>query len=296
MFAIDVKNFSKIYKSKFWKPNLAVNSINFQVACGEAFGFVGQNGAGKSTTIKALVGTIRPSGGTIELFGRSVLLPESRVGLGYAPESPYLHDYLSPLEILQMGLKLHKVDVKNEVSHCMEWLERFGLADVANKRIRSFSKGMTQRTALAHALCIQPRLLVLDEPLSGLDPVGRRQVVDILHEYKSEGGSLLFSSHVLHDVERLADRFGLIHRGELRAIRSQEDLHNSVGYLTVHTRGTSPVSGMNLLGDGRYTGEVPRAKLWQQLELLRSAGHEVLEIKAGADLERVFLELIADRE
>jgi ABC-2 type transport system ATP-binding protein len=97
----------------------------------------------------------------------------------------------------------------------MQWLERFALAQVASKRVRSFSKGMTQRVALAHAMAVQPRLLILDEPLSGLDPVGRKDVVDILENYRAAGGTIFLTSHVLHDVERLADRFGLIHRGEL---------------------------------------------------------------------------------
>lgn len=150
--------------------------------------------------------------------------PEARRGLGFVPENPSLQDFLTPYEILLMGLRLHGLRLGDERKHCMHWLERLDLAAVADSRLRGFSKGMLQRTALAHALAIKPRLLILDEPLSGLDPVGRKDVVDILDEYRRQGGTLFFSSHVLHDVERIADRFGLIHQGQLLTIRSPQEL------------------------------------------------------------------------
>jgi ABC-2 type transport system ATP-binding protein len=117
-------------------------------------------------------------GRNCRLFGTAVALPDARLGLGYVPENPYLYDYLTPLEILGMGMRLHRVRVSSPKAHCLTWLERLGLQHVASKAIRSFSKGMTQRVAIAQALCIKPRLLILDEPLSGLDPIGRRDVVE----------------------------------------------------------------------------------------------------------------------
>jgi ABC-2 type transport system ATP-binding protein len=169
--AIVIEELNKTYP-RSWKtpPFEAVRKLSLTVCEGEVFGFIGPNGAGKSTVIKVLTGVLRPTAGRAELFGKDVSLPEARRGLGYVPENPSLYDYLTPLEILTMGLAIHGVKLPDPRQHCMQWLERFALAQVASKRVRSFSKGMTQRVALAHAMAIQPRLLILDEPLSGLDP------------------------------------------------------------------------------------------------------------------------------
>uniref|UniRef100_UPI002582A931 ATP-binding cassette domain-containing protein n=1 Tax=Accumulibacter sp. TaxID=2053492 RepID=UPI002582A931 len=180
-------------------------------------------------------------------------------------------------------------------SHCLNWLDRLGLAQVAGKAIRSFSKGMTQRVAIAQALCIRPRLLILDEPLSGLDPIGRRDVVDILTEYKRGGGTLFLTSHVLHDVERLADRFGLIHQGVLRAVRSPAELSGDQEMVLVRTFGQTPVAGMREDFSGRWIGEVPRADLWERLEALRNAGHVVLELRPSLSLEVAFMRAVGQK-
>lgn len=125
-----------------------------------------------------------------------------------------------------MGVRMHGVDVGDVREHCLGWLEKFGIASVSKRPIRTFSKGMTQRTALAHALCCDPEFLILDEPLSGLDPIGRREVVEVLEEFRAAGRTLFFSSHVLFDVERLADRFVFIHEGKIRAVGSPDELLN----------------------------------------------------------------------
>jgi ABC-2 type transport system ATP-binding protein len=187
---------------------------------------------------------------------------DARLGLGYVPENPYLYDYLTPLEILGDGHAPASAQGQCPKAHCMAWLERLGLEQVASKAIRSFSKGMTQRVAIAQALCIKPRLLILDEPLSGLDPIGRRDVVDILSEYKRGGGTLFLTSHVLHDVERLADRFGLIHKGVLRAVRAPAELTGDQETVMVRTFGQVAVDGMREDFSGRWIGEVPRGDLW----------------------------------
>lgn len=215
MNAIHIENLEKTYpRNWLTKPVKALKGVSLTVPQGEVFGFIGANGAGKSTTIKILTGAMRASRGLVTLFGVRSENPKARTGMGYVPENPSLPDYLTPLEVLRMAMSLHGLKVDAPDTHCMTWLTRFQIDHVAKKSIRSFSKGMAQRTALAHALCVNPRLLVLDEPLSGLDPVGRRDVVDILAEYKRQGGTVFLTSHVLHDVERLADRFALIHQGE----------------------------------------------------------------------------------
>ncbi len=203
--AIAIHDLRKTYPRRWASPPFeALKGVSLEVAQGEVFGFIGPNGAGKSTLIKILTGVMRASQGEAALFGRAVADPAARQGLGYVPENPSLPEYLTPLEILDMGIRLHRVAVPDRRAHALRWLERFGLAEVANKTVRAFSKGMAQRTALAHALAVQPRLLILDEPLSGLDPIGRREVVDILADYRKAGGTIFLTSHVLHDVERLA--------------------------------------------------------------------------------------------
>ncbi|MCX7168292.1 MAG: ABC transporter ATP-binding protein [Rhodocyclales bacterium] len=296
--AINVCELKKDYR-KGWRGTTvsALRGISLCVDQGESFGFVGPNGAGKSTTIKILVGLAEATAGTAEIFGVSVHKSAARMGVGYVPENPYLYDYLTPLEILTMSLRLHQVQVPDIKSQCAVWLERLGLAQVASRPIRTFSKGMTQRVAIAQALCIKPRLLVLDEPLSGLDPIGRRDVVDILAEYKQAGGTLFFTSHVLHDVERLADRFGLIHQGELRAVRSPAELAGEEESLSVRSLGVKPVEGMRSDSAGRWVGEVARSGLWALLAALRDADHVVLEVRPALSLENAFMRAIgADRK
>lgn len=291
--AIEIENFRKIYSTGVKrKPVVAVNDVSLTVDQGEAFGFIGPNGAGKSTTIKVLTGVQRATSGTAKIFGVPVSEPDSRRRMGYVPENPYLYDYLTPLEILTMSVRLHGVELRDERQHCLQWLERFQLSAVAHRTIRSFSKGMTQRVALAQALCIEPRLLILDEPLSGLDPIGRRDVVDLLSEYKKGGGTLFFTSHVLHDVERLADRFGLIHEGQLRSVRSPGELVGDEEIFLVRSAGAAAVEGMREDAAGRWAGEIPRTRLWMQLDALRAAGHTLIEVKSTLSLEAAFLRVI----
>lgn len=292
--AISISKLKKTYPRRWASPPLeALKGISLGIEAGETFGFVGPNGAGKSTAIKILTGVMSPSAGTASLFGVDVSDPESRRGLGYVPENPSLPDYLTPLEILSMGLELHQRKPASARAHCMKWLERFGLADVANKVVRGFSKGMAQRTALAHAMAVEPRLLILDEPLSGLDPIGRREVVDILSEYRQQGGTIFLTSHVLHDVERLADRFGLIHKGELRAVRTPGDLVGEDDRVLVRSTGAAVVlPGMRAEPGGRWVIEVPRTGLWDTLRMLESAGHSLIEIKPTLSLETAFLHVV----
>jgi ABC-2 type transport system ATP-binding protein len=291
--AIAIEGLEKRYR-KGWRssPVAALAGVSLTVEAGEAFGFIGANGAGKTTTIKILMGLIQATKGSACIFGTSVSLPSARLGLGYVPENPYLYDYLTPQEVLLMSMRLHRVKVNAPDAHCLAWLERLGLAHVASKTIRSFSKGMTQRVAIAQALCIRPRLLILDEPLSGLDPIGRRDVVDLLSEYKRGGGALFLTSHVLHDVERLADRFGLIHEGVLRAVRSPAELAGDQEMLIVRSFGQQPLAGMREDFAGRWIGEVSRAELWGRLDALHKAGHVLLEVRPSLSLEVAFMRAV----
>lgn len=291
--SILVENFRKTYP-RTWKnpPFEAVKGISFKVDTGEVFGFIGPNGAGKSTTIKVLTGATPATSGRILLQGVDVSIPSSRRNMGYVPENPSLPDYLTPLEFLQMSLDINQIRPKNPRAHCMNWLERFGIAHAAKKLMRGFSKGMIQRAALAHGLVANPRLLVLDEPLSGLDPIGRRDVVEILADFKSGGGSIFLTSHVLHDVERLADRFGLIHQGELKTIAHPDDLMGGEETLVIRSLGHATVEGMAQETSDRWSGKCLRSELWPLLHQLEQAGHVILEVKPMLNLESAFLKYV----
>ncbi len=293
--AIHIENLRKTYPAAWRKPaKEALRGVSLAIGEGETFGFIGPNGAGKSTLIKILIGTLRPTAGEARLFGRPVSDAAARRGLGFVPENPSLQEFLTPYEILLMGLRLHGAKVGDERRHCLAWLERFGLGAVADSPLRGFSKGMMQRTALAHALAVKPRLLILDEPLSGLDPVGRKDVVDILDEYRGAGGALFFSSHVLHDVERIADRFGLIHQGELLTIRSpQEIAADQTGRYVLRYRGGALIEGSREVRADIREVEGDSSDLAGMLVRIHAAGGILQEVKPAMSLETVFFRTIS---
>lgn len=293
MDAITIRGASKRFAGSWRKPSFdALHALDLSIGQGEVFGFIGPNGAGKSTTIKILTGVLRPTTGSAMLFGVDVAQPAARRGMGYVPENPSLYDYLSPVELLDMGQQLHAVPRADIARNTRHWLERFGLADVADKRIRTFSKGMVQRVALAHALAIRPKLLILDEPLSGLDPVGRKDVADVLDDYRRQGGAIFLTSHVLHDVERLADRFGLIDHGSLLTVQSRHDFLAQDQRLTVRSAGETALDMLASDGAGRWQANCTRSELWAVLDALRAAGHVVLEVRPALALEDVFFRFI----
>lgn len=295
---IEIEGLCKTYAPSrpFGKPFQALSDVSLSVRRGEVFGFIGPNGAGKSTTIKILTGVLHPTQGRARIFGRDVSTPEARRGLGYVPESPALYDYLTPLELLEMGMAIHRVVKDGRRAHAMRWLERLGLAHVVNKRIRSFSKGMVQRTALAHALAVEPQLLILDEPLSGLDPVGRKDVVDILEEYRNAGGSIFLTSHVLHDVERLADRFGLIGGGRLLSVQASSEFAERSQTVAIRSLGQVEVSGFTRQRNGQWVAVVDKERVWDTLESLRVAGHSVIEVRPTLNLESLFFSQVQQQE
>jgi ABC-2 type transport system ATP-binding protein len=214
--AIDAKGLSKTYRLGFRARKVkALADLDLAVAPGSIYGFVGPNGAGKSTTIKILVGLVRPSAGTATLFGRAIADPSARLAVGYLPENPSFHDFMRPLEVMRYlgrlsGLRGADLDRRAEAL-----LERVGLAGARDLTVRKFSKGMVQRLGLAQALVHDPPLLVLDEPMSGLDPIGRKEVRDLVLELGRQGKTIFFSTHILSDVETICDRVGMLLGGRL---------------------------------------------------------------------------------
>ncbi len=291
--AIELIQIDKHYRDNWLRKKQTLFDVCLSVEEGEAFGFVGANGAGKSTTIKIMMGLLKPTKGQAFLYGKPAVDPQARIGVGYVPENPLLYDLLTPMDILQAVVRFHQRRSSGSRQHCMKVLESLSLAHVANKPLRGFSKGMVQRTALAQALVIEPRLLILDEPLSGLDPVGRKEIVDILGAYCANGGTVFFSSHVLHDVERLADRFGLIHQGKMQALCSVAEMAARSTGFSVISCGESAVAELALtpLKKGLWKMSVDGARLWDVLQRLRDAGHSLAEVRPESNLEKMVLEL-----
>jgi ABC-2 type transport system ATP-binding protein len=197
------------------KIKTAVHDISFEVPEGEVFGLLGPNGAGKTTTLRMLLGLLPPTRGQAFLLGRPAGPPESRQDVGFLPENPYFYDHLTALEFLEFSGELAGMPRSSARAQAKELVERVGLSHAATTRMRKYSKGMLQRAGLAHALMGRPRLLFLDEPMSGLDPIGRREVVDLIRELKEQGTTVVFSSHILHDVEVLCDRVAILRAGRL---------------------------------------------------------------------------------
>ncbi len=206
----------------------ALRGVSFAVERGECFGYLGPNGAGKTTTMKVLTGLMTPSSGRVELLGGRPSEAAARRGLGYLPENPYFYEHLTPREALEFYGVLSGLDARTVRERSAALLERVRLTDAADRRIRSFSKGMRQRFGLAAALVHEPELLMLDEPLSGLDPAGRHLVKEIILEERARGRTVFLCSHVLADVQELCDRVVVLHKGQIaRAGRIDELLDSS---------------------------------------------------------------------
>jgi ABC-2 type transport system ATP-binding protein len=221
---LHVQDLEKTFRIGFFRKRVeAVRGVSFEVRSGEIFGLLGPNGAGKTTTIKAVLGLIFPNRGTVRLFGQPVG-PAGLRRVGYLPENPYVYQYLRPLEFLDLCGRLCSMAPAARRARAAELLERVGLAHAVDRAIGKFSKGMMQRIGLAQALLHDPELLILDEPMSGLDPIGRRSVRDLLMEQRRRGKTLLLTSHILSDVEMLCDRVAVVQRGQVTDYGSLHEL------------------------------------------------------------------------
>src|SRR6267378_5731602 len=218
--AIEIENLTKEYPFGFLhlKKKTSLEGLNMQVEMGEVFGFIGPNGAGKSTTIKLLMGLIFPTAGTARILDRPISDVEMHKDIGYLPEQPYFYDYLTAAEVLDYFARFHGFSAAERKERVQKMLRKVGLETAGKIQLRKFSKGMLQRVGLAQAIVHDPKLLILDEPMSGLDPVGRREVRDIILELKNAGKTILFSTHILSDAEMLCDRVGVIAGGQLRGV------------------------------------------------------------------------------
>lgn len=219
---------AKTFRVGFWgKPVEALREVSFELRAGESLGYLGPNGSGKTTSIKCVMALIRPSAGTLQLFGHDPSSPVARARVGYLPEAPYFYDWLTPVEVLDYVGHLYGLDGVTRRQRTQHLLERLGLGHAAKRPLRGFSKGMLQRVGIAQSLLADPDLLIWDEPMSGLDPVGRMEVRELMAELRREGKSLFFSSHVLADVETLCDTVVILDRGKAVAQGRLRDLLNT---------------------------------------------------------------------
>lgn len=215
---LEFKGTSKIYKTGFWgRQQLALSALKLSVPQGSIYGFLGANGAGKTTAIKILLGLQFPTAGEVFLWGKPSQLAENKRRIGYLPERPYFHDTMSATEFLNFHRALFGRQQKGKKSTSNEeLLALVGIPDVGSKRLRDFSKGMLQRIGIAQALVNDPELVILDEPMSGLDPVGRRDIRNLIQFLSKQGKTIFFSSHILSDVEALCHRIAFLEKGVLK--------------------------------------------------------------------------------
>jgi ABC-2 type transport system ATP-binding protein len=225
---IQTYELSKNYRAGFWlnQKVVSLKKVSLTIYEGETFGLLGQNGAGKTTLLKTLLGIVCPSSGRATLLGSGLGDRRVKQRIGYLPENPYFYDYLTGWEILEFTAGLFGLPRSYTRKRIPELLEWVGLAESAakKKQLRQYSKGMLQRIGMAQALMNDPELVFLDEPMSGLDPLGRYQMREIIQSLKNQGKTIFFNSHVLSDVEKICDRVGLLAQGEMIAIGSMEEL------------------------------------------------------------------------
>jgi len=306
MHAVEIQGLSKDYAVGFWKKQLrpALKSLDLTVNSGETFGFLGPNGAGKTTTLKLLMGIIFPSSGSARILDRDCLDPEIKQKIGFLPEQPYFYDYLSAPELLDYYASLSGVAADERKRRIPHLLERVGLGDVGNKPLRKFSKGMLQRVGIAQAIIHDPEVIFLDEPMSGLDPLGRYEIRELIQGLKDQGKTIFFSTHILSDAEALCDRVAVIHKGELRGVGVVNDLRSSLASKTeVIWQGAETLAAVaGQLLESHATGDTVRATVATEdldlvLEKLRQHRARLVSVTPlQGTLEDFFLAKTSEQE
>lgn len=306
MFAIRTQNLTKDFRIGFWRPRpyRALDQLSLEIAAGETFGFLGPNGAGKTTTLKLLMQLIYPTSGSAEILGRPVGDIGVKRRIGYLPENPYFYDYLTAEELLTYFAKLIGLDARVREKRVTALLDEVGIGGERRLQLRKFSKGMLQRVGIAQALLNDPEIVFLDEPMSGLDPLGRREVRRLILRLRDRGATVFFSSHVLSDAEALCSRVAVMAGGKLVADGRVSDLHQFhvrgwelvVGNLSpeVLERCRSRIVHATALGDRRYSLELPIDSAPERLlgELVAAGAHLVSLNPMRETLEDFFVRTV----
>src|SRR5271157_1267689 len=306
MAAIEILDLEKSYLVGFWRkrPKLALRSLRLTIEEGEVFGFLGPNGAGKTTTLKLLMGLVFPTAGSARILGMDMDDPRVKSQIGFLPEQPYFYDHLSARELLNYYAQLSGVPAKSRSARVEQMLDRVGLRDAAGLQLRKFSKGMLQRVGLAQAILHDPKLVFLDEPMSGLDPMGRREVRDLIQQLRQESKTVFFSTHILSDAEALCDRVGVIHQGELRGVGAVAELTSErQAKIEIIFCASKVPAGLTSLGaEARVCGDMVNAVVAEEqqdaaLELLRREHLKLISLTpVRSSLEEYYIQKLRPAE
>jgi ABC-2 type transport system ATP-binding protein len=299
--AIEIVGLTKDYPIGFWQKRMrrSLDNLTLQVEEGEVFGFLGPNGAGKTTTLKLITGLIFPTSGTARVRGRSIDDVRMHSEIGYLPEQPYFYDYLTARELLDYYARFSNYSAAERRERVEQFLGLVGLTSAGDVQLRKFSKGMLQRAGIAQAILHDPPVVFLDEPMSGLDPIGRREVRDIIHNLKRQGRTVFFSTHILSDAEMLCDRVAVLAGGKLQGVGAPNEIVSL------------EIAGMEILFEMRdghalpsalshavaigpcYRLEVPEAELYCTLDKLRECEGRILSITpVRPTLEDYFIRMV----
>ncbi len=305
--AIELQDLTKDYAVGFWRPRpyRALDRLSLVIEPGEVFGFLGPNGAGKTTTLKLLMQLIFPTSGRAEILGKPVGHVATRRRIGYLPENPYFYDYLTAEELLTYFAQLLGVPSADRARRVSDLLDRVGLGKERRFQLRKFSKGMIQRVGIAQALINDPEVVFLDEPMSGLDPLGRRDVRSLILELREQGRTVFFSSHILADAEALCSRVAVVAGGRLAASGRLTDLAEfRIRGWELVVANVSPsalerlrpiATRLTEISSGRYTVELPLSETPEGLvTMLAGAGASIVSLNPLRDtLEDFFVQQIA---
>jgi ABC-2 type transport system ATP-binding protein len=308
MAAIEISGLSKDYLVGFWRKRAfrALDKLSLQIEQGEVFGFLGANGAGKTTTLKILTGLIFPTEGRATLLGHPAGHPEAFLHAGFLPEQPYFYDYLTPKELLDYFARFYPFTPEQRARRRDEVLEQVGLAEFRDRPLRKFSKGMLQRVGIAQAILHSPEIVLLDEPMSGLDPVGRHQVRELILQLKASGRTVFFSTHILSDAEALCDRVAILNRGKLAGVgQISELLRRQASYDAVIEfslpEALTPLRALAgdslVVSGGHCRVQIPEQELPALLALCQRDGLRLISLNpVRLSLEDYFVEVLRQNE
>ena len=306
MPVIETFALEKSYSVGFWRKRqvAGLKPLNLAVEAGEVFGYLGPNGAGKTTTLKLLMGIIFPTGGSARILGMDIADPRMKSRIGFLPEQPYFYDYLTAAELLDYYAQLSGVPGPQRARRVQEMLGRVGMTQSARTQLRKLSKGMLQRVGIAQAILHDPSVVFLDEPMSGLDPLGRREVRDLIQSLKEEGKTVFFSTHILSDAEALCDRVAILHKGELQGVGAVDELTaRTQSKVEILFRGLEAITLLSARGaECHATGDMVRAVIAESgqeeaLETLRRQGARLVSLTPlRATLEDYFIERVGSVE
>jgi ABC-2 type transport system ATP-binding protein len=286
MNAIEITDLCKQFTGKRMKKVDALKHLDLSIAPGEVFGFLGPNGAGKSTTIKLVMGLLRPTSGVARIMGKDASTAESRRCVGYLPENPAFYDYLCAEEYISFVGSQFNMEKALLAQRSEEVLKKLELWEARKRPMRGYSKGMVQRVGLAQALVHDPDVYILDEPMSGLDPIGRALVKEIILDLKTRGKGVFFSTHITDDIEKVCDRVGVINKGELLVVdRVENILQRGVEGYTVCVLNTDGTQAEHFVIKADLQSFI-------QQSVINSQSIEVIEPRRK-DMEAFFLEVVA---